>query len=55
MKMGSKYIMRRRVAFGVLLIVGFAVLLAGYYLVNHIWWTGNGWCFGDLMKCESGL
>jgi len=19
------------------------ILIGAYYLVNHIWWTGNGW------------
>jgi hypothetical protein len=50
--MDYKYVMRRRMVFVTLAIVG---LIAAYYLVNHIWWTGSGYCWGDMIKCEGGL
>jgi hypothetical protein len=52
MRMERKYVVRRRVVFGVAALIG---IIAAYYLVNHIWWTGNGWCWGDIYKCEAGL
>ena len=52
MKMQRKYVIRRRVVFGTLAIVG---LVGMYFLVNHIWWRGSGYCWGDMVKCEGGL
>ena len=52
MKMERKYVMRRRVVFGVLAIAGLVIL---YLIVNHIWWTGSGICWGDVLQCEKGL
>ena len=46
--MDRKYVIRRRVVFGTLALVG---IIAAYYLVNHIWWTGNGYCWGTSEKC----
>jgi hypothetical protein len=47
-KMDRKYVIRRRIVFGTLAIVGF---IAAFYLVNHIWWTGTGYCWGTSEKC----
>ena len=47
-KMDRKYVIRRRIVFGTLAVVG---IIAAYYLVNHIWWTGIGYCWGDSVKC----
>jgi hypothetical protein len=22
-----------------------------YWLINHIWWTDNGYCLGSMEKC----
>ena len=43
--MERKYVMRRRVVFGAVALIG---IIAAYYLVYHIWWTCNGWCWGDI-------
>ena len=29
-------------------------LVAIYYIVNHIWWTGTGYCWGSIDKCVGG-
>ena len=52
MRMEKKYINRRRwVAF---IFIGIPLLVLSYYLVSHIWWVGDHYCFGDIMKCEFG-
>ena len=48
MKMERKYVRRRRI---VSIIIGAVVLVIAYYLINHIWWTGNGYCWGTMEKC----
>jgi hypothetical protein len=30
-------------------------LVAIYYIVNHIWWTGTGYCWGSIDKCVGGF
>jgi hypothetical protein len=30
-------------------------LVAIYFIVNHIWWTGTGYCWGDINKCVGGF
>lgn len=46
--MERKYVIRRRWFFGA--IVG--LLLAGIWLVvGNVWWTSNGYCWGDMMEC----
>ena len=36
----------------VVLAVVLALAMFGLYqLVNHIWWVGNGWCWGTAQKC----
>lgn len=26
-------------------------IIAIYYILNHIWWVGNGYCWGSMVKC----
>jgi hypothetical protein len=47
-KMDRKYVIRRRIVFGTLGVIAF---IAAFYIVNHIWWTGNGYCWGTSEKC----
>lgn len=47
-KMDRKYVRRRRV---VGFIAGAVMLVAAYYVVNHIWWTGTSYCWGSSQKC----
>jgi len=49
MKMEKKFVRRRRVV--AFIVVGIPLLIAAYYLVNHVWWTGTGYCWGDSVKC----
>lgn len=42
--MHSRNYYRTRTAVRALFWIG--VLVAAYYLVNSIWWTGDGWHFG---------
>jgi len=30
-------------------------LVAIYFIVNHIWWTGTNYCWGNIDKCIGGL
>jgi hypothetical protein len=49
MKMDRKYVNRRRwVAF---IVVGIPLLILAFYVINHIWWTTNGYCWGTPEKC----
>jgi hypothetical protein len=49
MKMDRKYVNRRRwVAF---IFIGIPLLLLGYYIMGHIWWTGTGYCINTMEKC----
>ena len=27
------------------------IIYAGFWAMNHIWWTDNGYCFGSMEKC----
>lgn len=29
-------------------------IVAYYYLVSHIWWTGTGYCWGTGIECMFG-
>ena len=49
MRMEKKFVRRRRVV--AFIVVGIPLLIAAYYLVNHVWWTGTGYCWGDSVKC----
>jgi hypothetical protein len=30
-------------------------LVAIYFIVNNIWWTGTNYCWGSIDKCIGGL
>jgi len=32
-------------------IAGLIAFYATFWLINHIWWTDNGYCFGSMEKC----
>jgi hypothetical protein len=49
MKMQRKYVRRRRTA--AFIFIGIPALVAAYYVVNHLWWVGNGYCWGTMEKC----
>jgi len=49
MKMDRKYVRRRRVV--AFIFVGIPLLVGAYFLVNNIWWTGTGYCWGSSVKC----
>jgi hypothetical protein len=37
------------------IVVGIAVALALWGLLEvsaHLWWVGNGWCWGSMLECE---
>jgi len=53
MKMDRKYVNRRR--WVVFIFIGIPLLVISYYLVNHIWWTGTGYCWGTMQKCVGGF
>jgi hypothetical protein len=25
-----------------------------YYVTGHIWWVGDGYCWGDMVECHLG-
>lgn len=29
-------------------------IIAIYYLMGHIWWVGDGYCWGDMIECYFG-
>jgi hypothetical protein len=31
-----------------------AAVVGGYWLLNHIWWVGDHYCFGDMVECYFG-
>jgi len=37
-----------RIAFWSALVIGI------YVISTHLWWTGNGYCFGDMITCDLG-
>lgn len=47
-KMERKYVIRRRVFFAV---AGVAFLVFAWFVATQIWWTSNGYCFGDMVEC----
>jgi succinate dehydrogenase/fumarate reductase cytochrome b subunit len=48
--MAPKYRRRRAVAFTVSTVV---VLVGIWFVATQVWWTGGGYCIGDIMKCLS--
>jgi hypothetical protein len=52
MKMERKYIIRRRWAFVLALVLAVLALYGLYELVGRIWWVeGEGYCFNTMEKC----
>jgi hypothetical protein len=52
MKMDRKFIIRRRWAFALALVLAVMALVGLYQLVSHIWWVeGQGYCFDTMEKC----
>jgi len=31
-----------------------AAAVAIYYITSHIWWVGDGYCWGDMTECYLG-
>jgi hypothetical protein len=52
MKMDRKYIIRRRWAFVLALVLAVFALMVLYYVSTRIWWVeGQGYCFDTMDKC----
>jgi hypothetical protein len=52
MKMDRKYIIRRRWAFLLALVLAVFALMVLYYVSTRIWWVeGQGYCFDTMDKC----
>jgi membrane protein YdbS with pleckstrin-like domain len=52
MKMDRKYIIRRRWAFALALVLAVLALMVLYYVSTRIWWVeGQGYCFNTMEKC----
>lgn len=53
MKMDRKYIIRRRWAFALAVVLAVLALIALYYVSTRIWWVDweTGYCFGTLEQC----
>jgi predicted PurR-regulated permease PerM len=52
MKMDRKYIIRRRWAFLLALVLAVVALMVLYYVSTRIWWVeGQGYCFDTMDKC----
>jgi len=48
MKMERKYVVRRRVVFSIAVVTLFLVIGA---ISTNLWWTDNGYCWGDMFEC----
>lgn len=56
MKMDRKYIIRRRWAFALALVLAVLALMVLYYVSTRIWWVeGQGYCFNTMDKCFPAL
>jgi hypothetical protein len=31
-----------------------AAIVGGYWVLNHIWWVGDHYCFGEMIECYFG-
>lgn len=52
MKMDKKFIIRRRWAFALALVLAVMALMVIYYVSTRIWWVeGQGYCFDTMEKC----
>ncbi len=48
MKMERKYVVRRRVVFSIAVI---SLALVINLRTANLWWTENGYCWGDMFEC----
>jgi hypothetical protein len=52
MNMDRKFIIRRRWAFALALVLAVMAFMVLYYVSTRIWWVeGQGYCFGTMEKC----
>jgi hypothetical protein len=50
--MDRKYILRRRWAFALAVVLAVIAFMVLYYVSTRIWWVeGQGYCFGTMEKC----
>lgn len=48
MKMERKYVVRRRVVFSIAVVtLAFAIGM----ITTNLWWTSDGYCWGDMFEC----
>lgn len=46
---------RGELVFGALLLVaGVALTWAVYEIIGHLWWVGDGYCWGSMVECMEG-
>ena len=46
---------RGEIAFKVLLVAGAGLLAFGIYeVIGHLWWTGQNYCWGEMIECMEG-
>lgn len=50
-KQERKYVVRRNVVFGLIAIIALAVI---WTVAKNLWWTENGYCWGDMIECQFG-
>jgi hypothetical protein len=52
MLMDRKYILRRRWAFALAVVLAVIAFMGLYYVSTRIWWVeGQGYCFDTMDKC----
>jgi uncharacterized membrane protein YukC len=52
MLMDRKYILRRRWAFALAVVLAVIAFMVLYYVSTRIWWVeGQGYCFDTMDKC----
>jgi hypothetical protein len=52
MLMDRKYILRRRWAFALAVVLAVLAFMVLYYVSTRIWWVeGQGYCFDTMDKC----
>lgn len=46
---------RGEIIFKALLVVGAGLIAFGVYeVIGHLWWTGEGYCWGSMVECMAG-
>lgn len=46
--MERKYVIRRRVFFTLVSLAGLYLM---FQVVGNLWWTSEGYCWGDMFEC----